>query len=347
MTAFSIFLPIHDEASWLPGAIESVLAQTHGDFELVIGDNASDDDVAAVVHRYCDPRIRYHRFDDLVPVNESFNRTAALCRNAWVHPLSADDRLRPDALEALARAIEAHDDGRVVLVAGDAHRVDPDGRPNPIGTPVTNARRPVRYRRIATGRYDAAGWVLANAAPGVLSWMPGTLSFRRHVLVEGGMFRTEMGLCADLELVVRVAAYGDVVYLAQPLLDYTVRTGSATHHVVQRDLERRTSMTMLGKAWLSAIALHEDRRVVTAEERAAMRGAIARSLLQRAVWHRRSPAGRGRGAAIRDVCRALRWSPGTVLTPSRAVVLVGAVLAPRWLIERLSVVGHRYGVVLA
>jgi glycosyltransferase involved in cell wall biosynthesis len=52
----SVAIPVWNDSRWLPGAIESVLAQTYQNWELVIGDNASSEDLAGIVSRYADPR---------------------------------------------------------------------------------------------------------------------------------------------------------------------------------------------------------------------------------------------------------------------------------------------------
>ena len=97
----SVCIPVWNECEWLPGAIESVLTQDYNDWELVISDNASEEDLASIVARFGDPRIRYHRFAEHVDVYESFNRACQLCNFEWVQPLSADDRLNPDCLNAV------------------------------------------------------------------------------------------------------------------------------------------------------------------------------------------------------------------------------------------------------
>ena len=61
MPRTTILIPTYNRARWLPGAIESVLAQTERDFTLVISDNASTDETPEVVARYDDPRITYVR----------------------------------------------------------------------------------------------------------------------------------------------------------------------------------------------------------------------------------------------------------------------------------------------
>ncbi len=343
---FSVCIPIRNEASWLAGAIQSVLDQSFDDFELIIGDNASDDEIKDVIATFDDPRLVHHRFDELVLVNESWNRTIDLCRGEWVHPLSADDRMQPFCLERIAEQIDAFDDRGIVLVAGAVRRVNPQGEPDDIGMLDERQRRPLPKRVIAGGLHDASSWLVANAAPGIQPWMPGALAFRSSTIAGSGLFRPEMELSADFELVLRIAAYGPVVYIDEPLLDYTVRGNSATHRFVAEDLRRGDRTTMNERAWLAVLRIHEDRRKVSDEEKAVIRAAIARQLLQRAVWQRRVEAGRGRLAAIRDLWRAVRYCPRLLASPVRVIVAIGVVLAPDVVIDKATTIGHRHGIVV-
>src|SRR6476619_6427407 len=103
---FSVFIPVYNDARWLAGAIDSVLAQTHADWELVIGDNASERDLQSIVAGYSDERIRYHRWDTHVDFVDNHNRTLRLCQYEWLNLLSADDRLHPDCLAKMAARLD-------------------------------------------------------------------------------------------------------------------------------------------------------------------------------------------------------------------------------------------------
>lgn len=343
---FSICIPIRNEAKWLGGAIESILSQTCGDFELIIGDNASDDGIAEVIAGFDDPRVVHHRFDECVLVNESWNRTVDLCRSEWVLPMSADDRMRPFCLERLTEQIEQYRADEPVMICGAVRRVDPEGRPDDIGMKGGGRRRPIPYRSIRPGLHDAHSWVLANAGPGLSPWMLGGVAFRRTTLSQSGFYRADMELCADLELGVRLSIYGPVVWTEEVLLDYTVRGGSATQGYVLRDLERNRPTTMNERAWLAVLTLHEERRDVGEDEIAAIKAGIARQLLQRALWQRTFDVGQGRMAAIRDIARAARYSPSSFLSPVQIGVVLGTILAPRWLLEKSKEIGHGYGIIL-
>jgi len=343
---FSVYIPVWNEAHWLPGAIESVLAQTHRDWELIIGDNASTDDLAAIAARYDDPRIRYVRWDRHVPMSENHNRTMLLGQYEWLHVLSADDRMAPRCLEAITDRIRAVADQteRLAMVVGACRRVDEHGEP----TDLMDARvgRRELYEQIPDGLHGAERWVRLNAAPGVRPWMVGAVSIDSTLVHEVGGWRPDMGLCHDLEFLLRIAAYGDVAYIDEPLLDYTVRGDSLTTSLSQRHMDRNEGLVQQGAAWLSILHAHGQRRTISAAERAEIRAAIARAFLQRAIWQRTMAGGLGRAGAVRDVVRAARYSLRTVLAPSRFATAGLAVAAPIGLIHRIRARAHRAGRVI-
>src|SRR5262245_47649967 len=94
MPRISVCIPTYNTARYLPEAIESVLAQTYDDFELVICDNASTDATPQLCRRYDDPRVRYVRFDELVNQGNNWNRCLRLARGDYIALLHADDRYR-------------------------------------------------------------------------------------------------------------------------------------------------------------------------------------------------------------------------------------------------------------
>jgi hypothetical protein len=100
---------------------------------------------------------------------------------------------------------------RLATVVGGARRVDRQGRP------ADDAY--YGYRGVACipdGRHDAVSW-LRHSLTGVKPWNLGSVAFARELLDEMGSFlRVEVGLCADLELLMRAAAYGDIEYIDRP-----------------------------------------------------------------------------------------------------------------------------------
>lgn len=323
---FSIFIPVWNGARWLEGAIDSVLAQTSGDWELVVGDNASTDATREIATRYADPRIRYQRWDEFADISENFNRTMLLGKGEWLQLLGVDDRLAPRCLERMADRIAAAAAAgrRLAMVVTTCRRVGPEGQPAD--------REYYGHGRIATfrdGIYTGAEWLTAVTAPAAFPWNSGSVAISRTVIEQlGSLFRPETGVCADIELYIRAAAYGDVGYIDEPLLDFMVHGASDGVGRVRRNLERDAPFGPLGIAMAAGLAIHEVRRSVSPAERNAVRAAIARELLGRALLHRYHPGGRGRRGAIKDIARAARWSLRTAVEPRQIAKAGAAVLAP-------------------
>ena len=330
MPRFSIFIPVWNGAAWIGGAIESILAQTYPEWELVIGDNASTDGVATVVGRYTDPRIRLHRWPTHTDLCENYNRTMLLCRSEWVQPLGVDDRLLPRCLETMAARMRAESDRRMRLsaVITAVRRVDSRGQL--ADASYYGCRGPAK---IPNGMHDAASW-LHYSLTGVTPWNIGTVAFARDVLAEmGGFLRPEIGLCADIDLVLRASTYGDILYIDEPLMNFTVRGDSDSH---TRGLSARAWQRPLAPpnvALVSGLSIHEERREVSKHERAAVHAIIARMQMQRAFQHRYLPGGHGRRGALLDVGRAIRWSPRILLRLQHLAYGLAAILSPRALIS--------------
>ena len=126
----SIGLPVYNGAPFLAQAIESVLAQTLGDFELVISDNASTDATEDICRRYAgrDPRVRYHRLGKNVGAMRNFEHVYRLCAGGgrYFKWAAHDDVIEPRFLEACAAALDA--DPGAVLAYPKARFIDAQGR---------------------------------------------------------------------------------------------------------------------------------------------------------------------------------------------------------------------------
>ncbi len=93
----SIGMPVYNGEAFLDQAIESILAQTFSDFELIISDNGSHDATEAVCRRYAaqDARIRYRRYEENRGAAWNFNNVFRLARGEYFK-WAADDDLHAD-----------------------------------------------------------------------------------------------------------------------------------------------------------------------------------------------------------------------------------------------------------
>lgn len=118
MPPVSVIINVRNGALFLREAIDSVLAQTFTDWELIVWDDCSTDNSAAIAKSYQDERIRYYLSPVDTPLGEARNNAIAEARGEWLAFLDQDDIWLPRKLErqlALAAPEVAIIYGRAIL----------------------------------------------------------------------------------------------------------------------------------------------------------------------------------------------------------------------------------------
>lgn len=100
----TVAVSTRDRSQYLEDCIDSVLAQTFADFELIIVDDGSSDDTRAVVESYDDPRVIYVR-QEAAGISAGRNRAADLARGFFTAPHDDDDLMLPWRLEVSLQTI--------------------------------------------------------------------------------------------------------------------------------------------------------------------------------------------------------------------------------------------------
>ena len=124
----SIGLPVYNGENYVAEAIESLLAQTYSDFELVICDNASSDRTPQICQDYAakDKRIRYHHNERNVGITSNFNLTFERSSGRYFKWVAHDDVHHPEFLARCLDALEKEPDA--VLAFSKAEAFDSSGR---------------------------------------------------------------------------------------------------------------------------------------------------------------------------------------------------------------------------
>lgn len=100
----SIILPTFNRAHCLQQAIDSVLAQTHPHWELLVIDDGSTDDTPTVMQQYQDARIRYLRLPENQGQSAARNHGLEAACGEWIAYLDSDNRMEPDFLRLMLHA---------------------------------------------------------------------------------------------------------------------------------------------------------------------------------------------------------------------------------------------------
>lgn len=214
----SVVLPTFNAAGTILTAVESVLAQSMPDLELIVCDDGSNDQTGDVLGRVRDPRLRVIANAANMGPGAARDKAISGARGVWVALIDADDAWTPNRLE---RLLEAAGNDRDVLVFDDVMVCHDSG-----GTLVP--WRPV-HGRFAYGAdgSNAQDVLLENYIRAerllIKPVMPAAV-IRAH-----GLRHTARRFAEDAEFFIRLGLAGVAMrYLPEPLYLYRVSPGSLT-----------------------------------------------------------------------------------------------------------------------
>lgn len=106
----TVFIPVYNRAAYVKTAIDSILAQSFGDFEILAIDDCSTDDSAAIVAGIGNPRIRLVRNETNLGIPATRNKGLALARGEYFALLDSDDYAFPERLARQSTFLDRHPD---------------------------------------------------------------------------------------------------------------------------------------------------------------------------------------------------------------------------------------------
>ena len=116
MTApeISIILPVHNSGRYIRKTIDSLLAQSFRNFELIIINDGSTDDSETIIQSYTDPRIVYYTNESNKGLIFTLNRGIFMARGKYIARMDADDICLPERLELQKLWLDEHTDASMV-----------------------------------------------------------------------------------------------------------------------------------------------------------------------------------------------------------------------------------------
>jgi len=123
----TVLMPVFNGERHVGAAIDSILAQTHRDLELLVVDDCSSDRSLGIVRSYGDPRIRVIVNEHNLGLPASLNRGLSEARGALIARQDADDVSAPDRLER--QVVVMAERPELALLGTQANAIDEEGRP--------------------------------------------------------------------------------------------------------------------------------------------------------------------------------------------------------------------------
>jgi len=240
----SVVLIFHNRITWTQEAAWSVLRQTYPDFELILVDDGSTEDVAPL--RLDDPRVRYVR-QDHAGAPAARNRGVDSARGKYVALLDSDDLFLPTKLETQLRFMQKHAD--LPLTHTSCYRMGADGR---------------MIGEISSGEFSGMVY------PAILLECPihtSTVMVRREALSLVPKFDERLSTAYDELVWSELAKHAEIGGITEPLTRVRMHAGVATFDL---DIQLQAKKNILAHIRSDPALKGVARRFVVSETCAAM-----------------------------------------------------------------------------
>jgi glycosyltransferase involved in cell wall biosynthesis len=316
----TVVIPTYNRAHFLPTAIDSVLAQTFGDFTLLIADNASDDGTSDVVARYEEPRIRYVSRPQNLGITANHNLALEDVESDYCLIVPDDDVLFPSILERTVRVLD--ENPRAGVVHARFHVLREDGAVLKQGEDWTYG---LHHDVVEPGDEfirESMLWSCRVCA---------STALMRMEALPDPPFDHDDYPAIDFGMWLRLALDWDIAFLATPLAAYRIHR--ATHsaafgpprgsgYTMHTEIVRRLKEVKL------RFVERFQHRLEGVDD---LRARAARSMRRELIWMARNetlPDRRFR-RTVRALGAGMRLDPKLAAEPAAWSLLAGSVLGPR------------------
>jgi glycosyltransferase involved in cell wall biosynthesis len=198
----SVLIKSFNHAAYVRQTIESVLAQSFQDFEIVVTDDGSVDGTLQLLRGFTDPRIRLEAFERNQGISAAMNATVARARGRYLAILNSDDWALPDRLRRQVTFLDAHPD--ISVVFGLPRAVDEAGHPT---EPFNDFKAPLAFPD-----FSRRSWLRHFFFYGNCLCAP-TAMVRREVYEAVGPYDPRLTNLQDFDMWIRILIAGHTIHL--------------------------------------------------------------------------------------------------------------------------------------
>ncbi|VBB05179.1 nucleotide-diphospho-sugar transferases [Lucifera butyrica] len=200
----SIGLPVYNGERYLRQAVESLLAQDYGDFELIIADNASTDSTFTICREYavCDKRVRLYQNGRNLGSAQNFNKVFNMSAGKYFMWAACDDLWEPSCLGKCVTRLEANP--AAIMCTCDTQHMDQSG--NKLGLQIVA---------------ETAGMDAVQRVHRLMTYLGGFILYgviRSDILRKTSLVQPKFG--PDIILLMELTLLGEVVKVPEILFFY-------------------------------------------------------------------------------------------------------------------------------
>ena len=219
MPKVSVILTVYNRASMVRAAIDSLLAQTFTDFEIVVIDDGSTDGSVGLIKSIDDPRIKLVAHERNLGTPTARNSGLEAASGEYIAWLDSDDLARPKRLQRQVAYLDAHPS--IAMVGSSAGAIRSNGR-----------RRWMRQPRPSS--HDEIVSMMQFRTPMLQSSIMG-----RAEILKQYPYRLEFPVCQDLDVFIRLTRDHRVANMPQVLVDRRFHEGQVVRQRADKIIDRK------------------------------------------------------------------------------------------------------------
>lgn len=234
----SLVMKVYNGERYLREAVDSILAQTFTDFELIIIDDGSTDDSAGIVRRYQDARIRFLQNEHNLGLCATQNKVIAAARGKYIAVMDCDDRSYPKRLERQVDFLESHPS---VMMCGTFRDNCVDGELKSFPQPELTTDAEIKFSLVF----------------GNFCYTHSSIMFRAEPYREAGLSYGPAAIAEDYQIILEMAKRFSLAVIPEVLVSYRIYGESTS----QQRLQEITEAAVRIKCdYLQTIAISRESR---------------------------------------------------------------------------------------
>lgn len=212
----SIVMPVYNAAEFLSDCLDSVLAQTHQNWELIAIDDGSKDDSYQILKNYAkkDKRIKAFKNSENLGGPTTTNRAVSKARSKWIARMDADDIMYPTRLANQLKTLKSHPS--VVVLGSQCDLINRKGKK--IGKKL--------FPTCPDQIFNMLFWACPIQQPSIM--------VNTNRLPETFRWHDNVRICEEISFLIRISKYGSIVNSIETLLAYRLHD----HNLSNKDNQK-------------------------------------------------------------------------------------------------------------
>jgi glycosyltransferase involved in cell wall biosynthesis len=215
----SICIPTYNRAGMVDDAIKSALSQTYTNIEVLVVDNASQDNIESVIARYQDKRLLFFKNSKNLGMYGNFNKCIYLSHGEYIHILHSDDFIDSNFTQTCVDFMESHPE--VMMTFGAAQVLTINGPERKISASDHNVIYPAP---------KGFKLILENDNPVVCP----TVMMKRCVYESYGPYSCEYPYAGDFYQWLKISRNIDIAFVAKAILYYRQGDHTESFQLLQK-----------------------------------------------------------------------------------------------------------------